>query len=464
MLSSSAIALSIAKVSLKLNIDLNDLNETEDMNLISGLPDDVLIYLLSLVDMKTAGRTSVLSKRWRYVWTHLMELDFDNPETNAIAMGLRYTCYALPEMNTYVKWVNQVITHKIHFPLNKLYAPVIENWLRFSFSKEVRNLEINLSAVTCPRIQVSNIFSTNPSLVMNSTLESLHLKSVCIDGPLLEWVISNCLNLQSLSLHYCEASSVASSKHHKLVVSSAKLKHLEFFRSLKPLNFEALHIFAPNLASFVFFESIKFRSVTSFVDAAFGGPYCRHIFHKLDILSGFSSRLEKLSVEWCEVSYASSGFPTLVNVKQLEIIYRQSDGDPLFLIFLIVACPLLHTLKLKALMLVHCPLSMGSIYWPMPYSSVPKDAQVGAISSHQHLQTVEYVGYGGCVSSKLALFLTQHAPMLNKCIFDPHQPNPIGKPKTRGHGSEFWDNLAIARSRAEWLAKQNRQGVDVVIL
>lgn len=84
----------------KLNIDLdeklNEDDESDNMDLISGLPGDVLVYLLSLVDIKTAGRTSVLSKSWRHVWTHLMDLDFDNPETTAIARSLKYTCFALP--------------------------------------------------------------------------------------------------------------------------------------------------------------------------------------------------------------------------------------------------------------------------------------------------------------------------------------------------------------------------------
>lgn len=44
------------------------------VDLISGLPDDVLIYILSLAaDMKTAGRTSLLSKRWTHVWTHIIK-------------------------------------------------------------------------------------------------------------------------------------------------------------------------------------------------------------------------------------------------------------------------------------------------------------------------------------------------------------------------------------------------------
>ncbi|KAL2945059.1 hypothetical protein RDABS01_033406 [Bienertia sinuspersici] len=438
------------KLNIDLNEDLNEDDESENMDLSSGLPDDVLVYLLSLVDMKTAGRTSVLSKSWRHAWTRLMDLDFDSPETTAIALSLTDTCSTQPKMDNYVKWVNQVIsankapylnTFRLHFPLNNFYAADIENWLKFSFNKEVRNLEINLLASSL-RIQLCNIFSFNPAFVVNATLETLLLKSVSIDEPLLEWILSNCLNLQHLSLRLCKIWSDASSKHQKFVVSSLKLKHLEIIYCFGSINLERLQLFAPNLTSFVFFESktnVEYCNIKSLVDAAFGGSYCRHIFQNLDILYSFSSQLVKLSVEWREVRMVSSGFPTFDNVKLLEIIFHYED-DSLSFTSLVEACPLLHTFKLQ-----FSP-SYNRLIDDCP-NSAPKDAQVDAIRSHKHLQAVEYVGYGGCTGGyKLALFLTQHASMLNKFVFD---PNPTLFATT------YKDQLA-SRRHAELLAKRIR--------
>ncbi|KAI3851466.1 hypothetical protein MKX03_019210 [Papaver bracteatum] len=44
---------------------------------ISTLPDDVLIRILSLVPTEQAVLTSLLSKRWKFLWTSMPELDFD---------------------------------------------------------------------------------------------------------------------------------------------------------------------------------------------------------------------------------------------------------------------------------------------------------------------------------------------------------------------------------------------------
>ncbi|CAH9095711.1 unnamed protein product [Cuscuta epithymum] len=43
---------------------------------ISSLPDHVLAKILSLVPLEDAGRTSILSPRWRYIWTSVTNFDF----------------------------------------------------------------------------------------------------------------------------------------------------------------------------------------------------------------------------------------------------------------------------------------------------------------------------------------------------------------------------------------------------
>ncbi|WOG85977.1 hypothetical protein DCAR_0105170 [Daucus carota subsp. sativus] len=310
------------------------------VDLISKLPDDVLIYMLSLVnDMKIVGRTSLLSKRWTHVWTNLMDLDFSDPVTAATLKD----CRMLSDMyifadRVFVDWVNRVIranrapylnTFRICFPLHSSYAVYFQNWINFAFGKEVRNLVLVFGYVAYPNINFLNIFTSDPALILNTTLKTLYLESVSIKGPLLQWVLTNCLNLQRLSVHGCRASpdDAASSKHHqRLMVSSLTVKHVEFVCCLKLLNIKTLHLSAPNLTSIVVNDNevdVEYHSIPSLVDATFGGSYFPH----LDTLCSFSSQLEKLSIEWCKVYPAVTGFPIFVNVKQLEIVVGLGSPD-----------------------------------------------------------------------------------------------------------------------------------------
>ena len=48
---------------------------------ISWLPDEILISILSLLTVKEAIKTSVLSHRWKCLWSFTDTLDFDDPDT-----------------------------------------------------------------------------------------------------------------------------------------------------------------------------------------------------------------------------------------------------------------------------------------------------------------------------------------------------------------------------------------------
>ncbi|GKV22704.1 hypothetical protein SLEP1_g32551 [Rubroshorea leprosula] len=44
---------------------------------INKLPDEVVLYIISLLPLKDAVRTSVLSTRWRYLYASIPTLEFD---------------------------------------------------------------------------------------------------------------------------------------------------------------------------------------------------------------------------------------------------------------------------------------------------------------------------------------------------------------------------------------------------
>ncbi|RZC82035.1 hypothetical protein C5167_044611 [Papaver somniferum] len=55
-------------------MDLNNIGEAEDR--ISQLPDSLLHHILSFLDIEHVARSSLLSKRWKYIWTSIPTLVF----------------------------------------------------------------------------------------------------------------------------------------------------------------------------------------------------------------------------------------------------------------------------------------------------------------------------------------------------------------------------------------------------
>src|SRR4051812_37947719 len=48
-----------------------------DVDQISSLPDDILQHILSFLETPNAAQTSLLSKRWRHLWSYTPALNFE---------------------------------------------------------------------------------------------------------------------------------------------------------------------------------------------------------------------------------------------------------------------------------------------------------------------------------------------------------------------------------------------------
>ena len=82
------------------------------MDLISSLADDILLQILSSLDLKKGGRISALSKRWRYVWTNVPYIyNFDT--TRMLQLDLK-SCHDVDKYNIevrrFIDYVNQMVS------------------------------------------------------------------------------------------------------------------------------------------------------------------------------------------------------------------------------------------------------------------------------------------------------------------------------------------------------------------
>ncbi|MBA0742663.1 hypothetical protein Gogos_015698 [Gossypium gossypioides] len=221
---------------------------------ISALPDDVLLTILSLLTLKQAVATSILSRRWRYLWTSLHTLNFRYEEIlhrNDDDTDNEWGCkiYEADYMERFMQVVNQVLrSHKapklhefgIHYPLDASRGDHIDIWVAFAIAFKVSKLELNFSTNQVPiwvcsfknysfpldlfdktkriepyLVQMDRVFSVcAPPLNVDNgfdCLRELILKSVDLTDEQFETILSSCTFLEFLHVLY--SSRLVNVKH-----------------------------------------------------------------------------------------------------------------------------------------------------------------------------------------------------------------------------------------------------------
>ncbi|XP_048491140.1 F-box/LRR-repeat protein At1g48400 isoform X1 [Beta vulgaris subsp. vulgaris] len=88
--------------------------EEENKDKFSNLPDDILVFILSLIDIKDATRSSILSRRWRNMATYIMSLHFCVSLSDTRLS--KYWCEQDNEKQRYMDWVNQGDDKDLNIP------------------------------------------------------------------------------------------------------------------------------------------------------------------------------------------------------------------------------------------------------------------------------------------------------------------------------------------------------------
>ena len=177
--------------------------------MISQLPDDILVHMLSFLTLEEAVRTSVLSHRWKHLWPFFSgSLNFDDPDTMwDIADEKKKMKF---ERKKFIKRVNRILKFlrgsnldefRVCFEFNKDFKDLIDGWVDFAISKGVKRLELGFSptwACLGPKRYTfpHDLFSVGVSCI--SSLTSLTLLYVHVAGELLEHFLSNCPLLERL--------------------------------------------------------------------------------------------------------------------------------------------------------------------------------------------------------------------------------------------------------------------------
>ncbi|KAL8039126.1 hypothetical protein ABFX02_10G014700 [Erythranthe guttata] len=393
-------------------------------DLISRLPDDILVDILSFLSLKEAARTSLLSSRWMNLWKQTQSLNFDVPSTlKKIKKGSHELNW---ERNKYVKWVKDVLgSYKsttlkqfiIRFPLGISAKDSITRWLEFAFCRQVQRLELNLGKPPNFYCFPEELFTPrepklqHPRMLFDFTsLKELSFKSIIVSDRAIELFLHNCPLLEQLIVHY-------SQKISKLEVCgpSLMLKHLEIVHCT---GLKSLKVSAPRLTTLnvTVLKVVLLENVPMLVDLTGScDDDSISLRHLISTLSCCISQLESLNLNLVDrhVRYVQEpdelrNFPTMPKLKKLFIEYDDALGDE-------------SLIRLAALARAspHLEEFVFENTWQHPRKVTPyKNAVIRF--RHQHLKVFKFRGYYGHASdTDFVQYILENCVVLKKIIIRP---------------------------------------------
>uniref|UniRef100_A0A0E0E6B5 F-box domain-containing protein n=1 Tax=Oryza meridionalis TaxID=40149 RepID=A0A0E0E6B5_9ORYZ len=192
---------------------------------VEDLPEEIQSLLLSLLSLKEAASTSIVSRNWRKLWTRYPNLCFDGSKDGPADMDS-----VKIERMKFIDTVNSIIQQHSGIGLNKFSircnllkndSDILDRWIRFATASKAKIIDMNLCTnrnnkgptkhlydfpleafgdQDIPFIQC--LFLNNVSIKPHSDigftkLRSLHLHCVQIIGDL-SGLLFNCSSLEDL--------------------------------------------------------------------------------------------------------------------------------------------------------------------------------------------------------------------------------------------------------------------------
>ncbi|KAL6142944.1 hypothetical protein ACLB2K_061219 [Fragaria x ananassa] len=408
---------------------------------ISALPDDIVIGIVSLLPLKDAAATCVLSRRWEHVWKFSASLDFDEDDQLFARFHGLEPDEMDPESRRYIDRVDSVIgkhrastieRFRVCFDLDFHFTKSVDSWVEFAMNKRVQELELEfrsvyiLSGVRGPNwINRNYMYQFPPKLLgleMESGLQLKHLDSSCSIGfsflrvlrftnvdvsqEVLERFLYNCPVLERLSV-----KSTRSLVGLRVAGPSIALKYLELL-SCDGLN--SIQISDTNLVSLTFSQGAEISlllisNAPSLVEVSYKTSRSMDLPRFLTQISR-CTHLEMLMLNISVMDYDSSlVFPHFANLKHLELTVEQDSERGLqYLLSFLEASPYLEKLVLKL-----------ERYVTREYYKVIGNVKKMAHCPHYHLKVVKIENYRGRSCAKHVMYLIHNAAALEKIVIKP---------------------------------------------
>ncbi|PIA31484.1 hypothetical protein AQUCO_04900053v1 [Aquilegia coerulea] len=246
------------------------------IDMISNLPEEVIVEILQYLPIREAVGTSKLSRRWRYQWMGIHELKFN--DATAIVQG-QITTNLANFINNVLLLHNRPITRFEVCSLRSSLSSDVDRWLLVLSRNLLQHLTLSLGNLTqTPYCVPSSLFSCQylktleldncvlalpPQFKGFKFLTGLTLKRVHTDIRALERLVKNS-TLQSLNLVDCTLSGLCiCARNHTQCHVWATYESINFHHTSKlekgglSINFQDTSDVLANLCQFPSTPSLK---------------------------------------------------------------------------------------------------------------------------------------------------------------------------------------------------------------
>ena len=265
---------------------------------LSSLPDDLIHKILSFIYIEDAIRTSILSTRWRYIWTSSPNLNFENLNRGSRISKFFSSVLSHRNNQTQICSINLVLGATV------MDNECITQILNCAFAHNVQQLSITRSRAKIVGRPLFYGLSSIPTPTWDlRALTTLHLHFIQLSD---DNFFSKYTNLKNLSLRKC--TLIKGKKVLNICLPRLSNLSLEYMRPNIEL-VEDVNVVAPQLENL----SIKYCDGKQLISAP---------------------RLSTLVIEGCHPwEISTPGFPSLekVDLRMLCV----SDADTLKIVYLL---------------------------------------------------------------------------------------------------------------------------------
>uniref|UniRef100_A0A1D1XL97 F-box/LRR-repeat protein 13 n=1 Tax=Anthurium amnicola TaxID=1678845 RepID=A0A1D1XL97_9ARAE len=237
----------------------------EGADRISELPDVVLHHILSFLSTTEVLKTAFLGRRWRYLWTHIPTIHFDEEKFSTLESNGKFVNFVDNILNSY----NAISMQKFYLLSSSFISmQSIERWFSFAADWNVKEINVQVSnrgpyTIKLPRCESVRVLSLEFQLQdvefcsgTFSSLEFLSLERVLLDDNIGDVISKACPRLKTLHLLRCQG--INSLRIGGLVLEDLKIERC--------VGLDTLSISGYQLQSLCVQDSFDYRSGSSCVD------------------------------------------------------------------------------------------------------------------------------------------------------------------------------------------------------